>query len=90
MLSPYPQPSGHGNNEDGSSSEEGVLSSPLAGRHLAEVAEFLKARATGTEMLQPWLGIGESQLAGSDTPENCGARAPDALWVRKFPRQATP
>jgi hypothetical protein len=90
MLSPYPQPSGHGNDEDGSSAEEGVLSSPLAGRLLAEVAEFLKARAAGTEMLQPWFGIGESQLAESDTPENCGVRAPDALWVRKFSRQATP
>ena len=90
MLSPYPQPSSHGNNEDGSSAEEGVLSSPLAGRLLAEVAEFLKARAAGTEMLQPWLGIGESQFAESDTPENCGARAPHALRVRKFPRQATP
>jgi len=89
-LGLYPQPSGHGNNEDGSSAEEGVLSSPLAGRHLAEVAEFLKARATGTEMLQPWLGIGESQFAGSDTPENFGARAPHALRVRKVSRQATP
>ena len=39
-------------------------------------------------MLQPWLGIGESQLAESDTPENCGVRAPDALWVQKFARQA--
>jgi hypothetical protein len=89
MLSPYPQPSGHGNNEDGSSSEEGVLSSPLAGRLLAEVAEFLKARAAGTEMLQPWFGVGESQLAESDTPENCGVRAADALGIRKFPRKTT-
>ena len=41
-------------------------------------------------MRQQRLGIGESQVTKSDTPENCGVRAPDALWVRKVSRQATP
>jgi hypothetical protein len=56
----HPQPSGKAKKKNGRNASNRVSPPSEARRLHAKVAEFLKTRAAGTEMLQPWLNLRES------------------------------
>ena len=84
MLSPHPQPSCHAENHHRSSRQPDLGAAALAQGLLAELAEFLIARAAGAEMIQPLLNFRESQPAESYASEDCRARTPYTLGIWKF------
>src|SRR5271165_2339392 len=88
MLHSHPQPACHSENENRSNGKPGVCSAPLARSYFAQFGEFSEAWAAGAEVLQPLVDFRQSQLAKSDASKDGRVGAPDALWIRKFTRQA--
>ena len=84
MSRPHPQPSSPGQNQSRANDKPDLDPTPLADGLLTHLCEFLKARAAGTEMIQPLFNFSQSKLMEGDASEDCRVRTAHTLRIGKF------
>jgi hypothetical protein len=52
-----------------------------------ELRKIAVARATGSDVIEPLLGLGEWRFMRCNFLENIGARAPSTVWIRELLEQ---
>jgi len=55
----------------------------------SQLSEIIVAGAAGAEMVEPLFCFRKGHLARGNFPENFGAWAPNALWIRELFEQTT-
>src|SRR6516162_6265499 len=86
-MSPHPQPPCHCENYDRSCCKPNLQATPLGHSLFTQLSEFLIARSAGTEVIQPWVDLRESQLVRRDASQHLRARASNSVGVRELARQ---